>query len=142
QIGAARKVMVEFVSANPTGPMHVGHGRGAAYGATLGNLLEATGHSVYREFYINDAGRQVDILAISVYLRYLELCGETVGFPSNGYRAEYILPVAQALREKRGDELKRPSAAITHGAPPDAPAGDKDKHIDGLIANASATLGT
>ena len=76
-----RKVMVEFVSANPTGPMHVGHGRGAAYGATLGNLLEATGHTVYREYYINDAGRQIDILAVSVYLRYLELCGETRRLP-------------------------------------------------------------
>jgi len=141
EVGAGRKVMVEFVSANPTGPMHVGHGRGAAYGATLSNLLEATGHSVYREFYINDAGRQIDILAISVYLRYLELCGESVAFPSNGYRAEYILPVAQALREKRGDELKRPAAAIAHGAPPDAPAGDKDKHIDGLIENARNALG-
>ena len=70
-IGGARKVMLEFVSANPTGPMHVGHGRGAAYGATLGNLLEATGHDLYREYYINDAGRQIDILAVSVYLRYL-----------------------------------------------------------------------
>jgi arginyl-tRNA synthetase len=140
-LGAGRKVMVEFVSANPTGPMHVGHGRGAAYGATLGNLLEATGHSIYREFYINDAGRQIDILAISVYLRYLELCGEAVAFPSNGYRAEYILPIAQALREKRGDELKRPAADIARSVPPDAPAGDKDKHIDGLIENARAALG-
>ena len=70
--------MIEFVSANPTGPMHVGHGRGAAYGATLGNLLEATGHDLYREYYINDAGRQIDILAVSVYLRYLELTGESV----------------------------------------------------------------
>jgi arginyl-tRNA synthetase len=140
-LGAGRKVMVEFVSANPTGPMHVGHGRGAAYGATLGNLLEATGHSIYREFYINDAGRQIDILAISVYLRYLELCGEAVAFPSNGYRAEYILPIAQALREKRGDELKRPAADIARSVPLDAPAGDKDKHIDGLIENARAALG-
>ena len=78
RVGGGRKVMVEFVSANPTGPMHVGHGRGAAYGATLGNLLDATGHIVYREYYINDAGRQIDILAVSVYLRYLELCGESL----------------------------------------------------------------
>jgi arginyl-tRNA synthetase len=75
-VGKARKVMVEFVSANPTGPMHVGHGRQAAVGATLSNLLAATGHDVYREYYINDSGRQIDILAVSVYLRYLELCGE------------------------------------------------------------------
>jgi arginyl-tRNA synthetase len=144
-LGDARKVMVEFVSANPTGPMHVGHGRGAAYGATLGNLLEATGHDVYREYYINDAGRQIDILAVSVYLRYLELCGETVTFPSNGYKADYILPVAKALQAKRGDALKRPGAEVMRGAPPDAtPAqvgGDKDKHIDGLIENARRLLG-
>ena len=140
-VGAGRKVMVEFVSANPTGPMHVGHGRGAAYGATLGNLLEATGHSLYREYYINDAGRQIDILAVSVYLRYLELCGEDVAFPSNGYRAEYILAIAKALHEKRGDALRKPAADIAQGAPPDAPAGDKDKHIDGLIENARRALG-
>jgi arginyl-tRNA synthetase len=140
-VGAARKVMVEFVSANPTGPMHVGHGRQAAVGATLSNLLEATGHDVYREYYINDAGRQIDILAVSVYLRYLELCGETVTFPSNGYKAPYILPVAKALHEKRGDALRRPGADVMRGAPPDAPAGDKDKHIDGLIANSRRLLG-
>ena len=106
QVGSGRKVMIEFVSANPTGPMHVGHGRLAAYGATLGNLLEATGHDLYREYYINDAGRQIDILAVSVYLRYLELAGESVPFPSNGYKADYILPVAQALHAKRGDALE------------------------------------
>ncbi|HET7811388.1 MAG TPA: arginine--tRNA ligase [Steroidobacteraceae bacterium] len=140
-IGARRKVMVEFVSANPTGPMHVGHGRGAAYGATLSNLLEVTGHDVYREYYINDAGRQIDILAVSVYLRYLELCGEGVTFPSNGYKADYILPVARALRAARGDSLRRPGADVMRGAPPDAPAGDKDKHIDGLIENSRRLLG-
>jgi arginyl-tRNA synthetase len=140
-VGAGRKVMIEFVSANPTGPMHVGHGRGAAYGATLSNLLEATGHATYREYYINDAGRQIDILAVSVYLRYLELCGETVVFPSNGYRAEYILPVARALHAKHGEAFKRPAAEIAQGAPADAPAGDKDKHIDGLIGNARRLLG-
>jgi len=141
KVGAGRKVMIEFVSANPTGPMHVGHGRGAAYGATLGNLLEATGHDLYREYYINDAGRQIDILAVSVYLRYLELAGESVTFPSNGYKADYILPVAQALHVSRGDALKRPGADLVRGAPPDAPAGDKDKHIDGLIENSRRLLG-
>jgi arginyl-tRNA synthetase len=141
-IGAGRKVMVEFVSANPTGPMHVGHGRGAAYGATLSNLLEATGHQVCREYYINDAGRQIDILAVSVYLRYLELCGEKVAFPSNGYRADYILPVARALHAQRGEALKRAADAVTRGAPPDAPqGGDKEKHIDALIENSRRLLG-
>jgi len=141
QVGGGRKVMIEFVSANPTGPMHVGHGRLAAYGATLGNLLAATGHDLVREFYINDAGRQIDILAVSVYLRYLELTGESVPFPSNGYKAAYILPVAQALHAMRADALKRPAADILRGAPPDAPAGDKDKHIDGLIENSRRALG-
>ncbi len=140
-VGGGRKVMVEFVSANPTGPMHVGHGRQAAVGATLSNVLEAAGFDVYREYYINDAGRQIDILAVSIYLRYLELCGEPVTFPSNGYKADYIQPVVKALREKRGDALRRPGADIMHGAPPDAPAGDKDKHIDGLIQNSRRLLG-
>jgi arginyl-tRNA synthetase len=121
--------------------MHVGHGRGAAYGATLGNLLQVTGHDVFREYYINDAGRQIDILGVSVYLRYLELTGESPAFPSNGYKADYILPVAKALHAKRGDALKRPAAEIANGAPPDAPAGDKDKHIDGLIENSRRLLG-
>jgi arginyl-tRNA synthetase len=140
-VGAGRKVMVEFVSANPTGPMHVGHGRQAAVGATLSNLLEAAGHDVYREYYINDAGRQIDILGVSVYLRYLELCGEPVIFPSNGYKADYLRPVVQALHALRGDALRRPAADVMRGVPPDAPAGDKDKHIDGLIENSRRLLG-
>ncbi len=140
-IGAGTKVCLEFVSANPTGPLHVGHGRQAAYGATLGNLLEAAGFAVHREYYINDAGRQIDILGISLYLRYLELCGETLVFPSNGYRADYLRPVASALYAKVGDALHRPSASLFANAPPDAPAGDKEKHIDALIANAREALG-
>jgi arginyl-tRNA synthetase len=140
-VGAGRKVMIEVVSANPTGPMHVGHGRQAAYGATLCNLLAATGHDLYREYYINDAGRQMEILATSIWLRYLELCGEPVTFPSNGYRADYILPVVRALHARRGDALKRPGAEVMRGAPADAPAGDKDKHIDGLIENSRRLLG-
>jgi len=82
--GGGRRVQVEFVSANPTGPLHVGHGRGAAYGDAVARLLEATGWSVEREYYVNDAGRQMDILAVSVWLRYLELCGEPVAFPAKG----------------------------------------------------------
>ena len=86
ELGHGEKVMLEFVSANPTGPLHVGHGRQAAYGATLANLLNAVGYNVSREYYINDAGRQVDILTASVWLRYLEQGGEQIPFPSNGYR--------------------------------------------------------
>jgi arginyl-tRNA synthetase len=86
--GSGRKAIVEFVSANPTGPLHVGHGRHAAFGATVANLLEADGWRVHREYYVNDAGRQMDILAASVWLRYLELCGEQLPFPANGYRGD------------------------------------------------------
>ncbi|MEY4848819.1 MAG: hypothetical protein RLZZ36_1932, partial [Pseudomonadota bacterium] len=85
-----RKVLLEFVSANPTGPMHVGHGRQAAFGDALGRLLVAAGDDVTREYYINDAGRQTEILAVSVWLRYLEVCGETLVFPQNGYRGDYL----------------------------------------------------
>src|SRR5690625_3239355 len=79
--GAGRKVLLEFVSANPTGPLHVGHGRGAAYGDSVAALLDAAGHAVTREYYVNDAGRQMDILAVSVWLRYLELHGGDIPFP-------------------------------------------------------------
>ncbi|MGA9575522.1 MAG: arginine--tRNA ligase, partial [Lysobacterales bacterium] len=85
-----REITVEFVSANPTGPLHVGHGRGAAYGASLASILQASGFLVQREYYVNDNGRQMDILAVSVWLRYLELCGEQLRFPENGYRGDYI----------------------------------------------------
>ena len=94
QIGGGRRVQVEFVSANPTGPLHVGHGRGAAFGATVANLLEAVGYQVHREYYVNDAGRQMNILAASVWLRYLEHCGESFRFPSNGYRGGYVRDLA------------------------------------------------
>jgi arginyl-tRNA synthetase len=93
-LGRGERVLVEFVSANPTGPLHVGHGRQAAYGATLAALLDAAGFSVEREYYINDAGRQMDILAVSVWLRYLELASENVPFPSNGYRGDYVHALA------------------------------------------------
>ncbi len=136
-----QRVLLEFVSANPTGPMHVGHGRQAAYGASLATLLEAAGYEVFREYYINDAGRQMEILAVSVWLRYLEACGETLTFPQNGYRGDYILPVANALRAQVGDALRRPAATVFSALPPDAPEGDKDKYIDAVIARAVELIG-
>ncbi|HYQ91870.1 MAG TPA: arginine--tRNA ligase, partial [Candidatus Competibacteraceae bacterium] len=96
-LGAGKRVQVEFVSANPTGPLHVGHGRGAAFGATVANLLEAVGFQVHREYYVNDAGRQMNILAASVWLRYLELCDEIVPFPANGYKGGYVREIAAVL---------------------------------------------
>jgi arginyl-tRNA synthetase len=139
--GAGRRAIVEFVSANPTGPLHVGHGRHAAYGATVANLLEADGWSVHREYYVNDAGRQMDILAASVWLRYLELCGETIRFPANGYRGDYIRPIAAALHRTHGDAFRMPAVAVLAGLPPDEPdGGDKDQHIDAVIARAKELL--
>ncbi|MBS0394608.1 MAG: arginine--tRNA ligase [Proteobacteria bacterium] len=139
---SGERVLLEFVSANPTGPLHVGHGRHAAFGAALGNLLEAAGHDVTREYYINDAGRQVDILALSVWLRYLERLGEAVPFPANGYRGEYLLPIAAALEARAGHTLAQPAAALRVGLPKDEPeGGDKEAYVDALIARARELLG-
>ena len=140
-VGAGLPVMVEFVSANPTGPLHVGHGRQAAYGATLASLLRATGHRVHREYYINDAGRQVDILTVSVWIRYLQARGEAVAFPENGYRADYVKVIAASLHTAQGAALQHPTAAVLEGLPADAPAGDKELYIDALIARMRALLG-
>lgn len=140
--GNGRRVQVEFVSANPTGPLHVGHGRGAAYGAAVADLLAAAGFQVHREYYVNDAGRQMDILATSVWLRYLELCGEQFIFPSNGYKGDYIFDIAASLHREIGDALRRPASRVFEGIPPDAPqGGDKEAHIDGLIQRAKTLLG-
>jgi arginyl-tRNA synthetase len=139
--GEGRKVIVEFVSANPTGPLHVGHGRHAAYGDSVANLLAATGHTVHREYYVNDAGRQMDILALSVWLRYLEAAGTSLDFPSNGYRGAYVRDIATALFASEGERLVRPATEILREIPADAPEGDKETHVDALIARARELLG-
>ncbi|MCR8825533.1 arginine--tRNA ligase [Pseudosulfitobacter koreensis] len=102
-MGQGRKVNVEYVSANPTGPLHVGHTRGAVFGDALASLLDFAGHEVTREYYINDGGAQVDVLARSVYLRYLEAHGQEVAFPDGTYPGDYLVDVGQALKEKVGD---------------------------------------
>ncbi len=136
--GSGQRVQVEFVSANPTGPLHVGHGRGAAYGASLANLLEAVGHEVHREYYVNDAGRQMDILALSVWLRYLELCGERVDFPGNGYQGAYVRDIAETLRQRHGGELRRPVPELYRDlAGVDGP----DARVDALIRRMGDLLG-
>ncbi len=123
-LGRGERVLLEFVSANPTGPLHVGHGRQAAYGATLGNILAACGFQVTREYYINDAGRQVDILAVSAWIRYLEACGETLPFPENGYRGDYVRALAQKLLSAEGERLRRIlRQSLLAGLPADAPGG-------------------
>jgi len=142
KIGSGKRVQVEFVSANPTGPLHVGHGRGAAYGSAVADLLEAAGFDVEREYYVNDAGRQMDILATSVWLRYLEECGEVFVFPSNGYRGEYVRDIAFNLHKKAGDSYRHAAAVVFENIPADEPqGGDKEKHIDALIERAKALLG-
>ena len=136
-----KRVLVEFVSANPTGPLHVGHGRHAAFGASLANILDAAGCAVQREYYVNDAGRQMDILAASVWLRYLESFGEQFPFPSNGYRGDYVRPIADKLVEHAGRSLLHPAAEVFTDLPPDAPLGDQDEYIDAVIARAKRLLG-
>ena len=133
----AERIQVEFVSANPTGPLHVGHGRCAAYGASLASVLAFAGHEVQREFYINDAGRQMDILALSVWLRYLEGQGAAVAFPEDGYRGDYVREIATALTAAHGAKLARDAAAL----PAAAPGVDPDAALDALIARAKALLG-
>jgi len=139
--GAGHKVQVEFVSANPTGPLHVGHGRGAAYGASVSNLLEASGYEVEREYYVNDAGRQMNILAASVWLRYLQQAGEDIVFPSNGYQGAYVKDIAEQLHQSAGDRLKHSATQVMANLHADGPEGDKEKHIDDLIARAKDLLG-
>ncbi|WP_404359187.1 arginine--tRNA ligase [Methylotuvimicrobium sp. KM1] len=141
--GAGQRVQVEFVSANPTGPLHVGHGRGAAYGSVVADLLEAAGFEVHREYYVNDAGRQMDILATSIWLRYLEECGEIIPFPVNGYRGEYIREIAAEIHKASGNEYRRPAELLIENIPVDEPqGGDKETHIDALIERAKTLLGS
>ncbi len=136
------RVLVEFVSANPTGPLHVGHGRQAAVGMTLASLLAFAGYEVAREYYINDAGRQMDILAASTWLRYLEACGESLPFPANGYRGDYVRELAARLRQAEGESLRRPAGEVLAALPPDEPqGGDKDAYVDALVARARQLLG-
>jgi arginyl-tRNA synthetase len=140
--GGAARVQVEFVSANPTGPLHVGHGRHAAYGASVSNLLDAVGYRVEREYYVNDAGRQMEILAASTWLRYLERCGERITFPANGYRGDYISTIGAELHAKVGEQLRRSAAEVFAGLPPDEPqGGDKDVYVDAVIARTRELIG-
>lgn len=143
EVGQGKKIQVEFVSANPTGPLHVGHGRGAAYGSAVADLLDAVGFDVHREYYVNDAGRQMDILATSIWLRYLEECGEILPFPCNGYRGEYVREIAWEIHQSAGNEYRRPAELVMEDIPPDeAQGGDKEAHIDALIERAKTLLGS
>ncbi|MEW6314201.1 MAG: arginine--tRNA ligase [Pseudomonadota bacterium] len=139
KLGAGKKVQVEFVSANPTGPLHVGHGRGAAYGASLANVLAAAGFDVWREYYVNDAGRQMDILALSTWLRYLEIQGVAVPFPGNAYQGDYVKTMAGQIAATHGTRYVHQPGAVMLDVP--AHAEDAEGHLDALIANAKRLLG-
>ena len=133
------KILLEFVSANPTGPLHVGHGRHAAFGATVGNLLEAMGYPVTREYYVNDAGRQMDILGASVWIRLLQQQGIDVAFPQGGYRGDYIRDIAGNIDT---DGVAAVTADdVNGGLPEDAPAGDKEEYVEAIIVKAKNLLG-
>lgn len=148
-VGQQQKVQVEFVSANPTSSLHVGHGRGAAYGMTVASLLEAVGYQVEREYYVNDAGRQMAILATSTFLRYLELNGAKFKFPSNGYKGDYIFDIAKTVIATEGTTWQQDINTVFANVPADEVkneagdviSGDKEAHIDSLIENSRQLLG-
>ena len=142
--GKNKKVHIEFVSANPTGPLHVGHGRGAAYGSVIANLLSAIGFDVHTEYYVNDAGRQMDILAVSVWLRYLELIEPKFSnhFPNNGYRGDYIQDIAaNLLRENKENYFFSLGEVFQNNLNLKSQEIDEEKIIDGLIERAKSLLG-
>lgn len=141
--GQGKKIQVEFVSANPTGPLHVGHGRGAAYGASLANVLSAAGFNVSREFYVNDAGRQMDILTLSTWLRYLELNDIHIPFPQNAYQGSYVRTMAQLIFQAHANRYVHQPALLLDGLPAQVleTVVSTDEHLDILIANAKKILG-
>jgi len=141
-VGAGQRIHLEYVSANPTGPLHVGHGRSAAYASCLARLLKAAGFQVHQEYYVNDAGRQMRILGLSTWLRYLETFGETVDFPKNGYQGDYIIDIAKMLREQYDARFqKNPQAAAKKAAAVASSGTDADRYIDAYIDEAVALLG-
>jgi arginyl-tRNA synthetase len=139
ETNAGKRALVEFVSANPTGPLHVGHGRHAAFGACIANLLRATGYQVDTEYYVNDAGRQMNILAVSVWLRYLQAHGVQLEFPSNCYQADYCREIAHAIAADDGGMHAESRDAVR--ALLDTPGEDDEARLDALIALAQEQLG-
>ena len=141
-VGDGKRVLLEFVSANPTGPLHVGHGRGAAYGATIANLMRAVGFEVDNEYYVNDAGRQMDILTVSIFLRYLSIFGEELRFPDNGYQGDYIQEIAKSVVAEYGERWRKSAGELFEDICKDeTEGGDKEVHIDALIARSKQLLG-
>ena len=141
KLGRNKRILVEFLSSNPTGPLHVGHGRQAVFGDVICNLLNAVGFNAYREYYVNDAGRQMDIITVSIWMRYLVLCGEAVPFPANAYRGDYVVDMAKALYQMHQNHFQMTADALMKDLPLDEPqGGDKEIYIDALIARAKSHL--
>lgn len=143
RLGAGKTIQIEFVSANPTGPLHVGHGRGAAFGASLANIMTAAGYTVTREFYVNDAGRQMDILTLSTWLRYLDLCGLSFPFPANAYRGQYVADMASEIYQAHGDRYAHHSDVTIRQLTEissNATADSEDERLDRLITAAKSVL--
>ena len=139
-LGNNQRVLVEYVSANPTGPLHVGHGRHAAYGASLANLLRATGHDVQEEYYVNDAGRQMNILAVSVWLRHLQLNGIEVSFPKNAYQGDYVIDIAKQIQTKLSEKFSAENKAALNEILSDL-ENDGEILLDKLISQTKDILG-
>lgn len=141
-LGQGKRVLIEFVSANPNGPLHVGHGRHAAYGAVVSDLLQTIGYDVHREYYVNDAGRQMDIVTTSTWLRYLALCNEEIIFPANAYKGDYVIEIARTLFNEKDKNYVIDANKVFENLPFDEPqGGDKDIYIDALVARAKTLLG-
>lgn len=136
-IGNNIATLVEFVSANPTGPLHIGHGRGAAYGAVVANLLNKVGYKVSCEYYVNDAGRQMDILAVSVWLRYLQINDKNIPFPDNAYQGNYINDIADSLQKTHAENF----ITTTEKLLPLFAEEEPELKIDGLISYCKDELG-
>ena len=138
--GSRGRALLEFVSANPTGPLHIGHGRGATFGMALANILTATGYEVEREYYVNDCGRQMELLSLSVWLRYLELCGSKVTFPAKAYHGDYIWDMAAQLHRQQGERFY--IADWHHETPSDGDDTVQEKHLDYLAECMKQSLGS
>ncbi len=139
-VGENQRIHIEYVSANPTGPLHVGHGRGAAYGASVSNLLRAVGYDVHREYYVNDSGRQMRNLALSVWLRYLEQQGEVFPFPENAYLGQYIRDIANELYAQYQGRFLHPAEAIQKFIKNDIKT-EPEKYLDDLVTAMDTLLG-
>ena len=135
-MGKGKRIMLEFVSTNPTGPLHVGHGRGAAYGDALARVLRAVGYDTHSEYYVNDGGRQMEILAVSVWLRYLELCGKKIHFPANAYQGDYVWGIAKQIKQREGDAYCADEGALFEQLP-----AEQEAAIDLLISRCKQSLG-